>query len=307
MLSAMTRPGALILVVGLVATACTSSNAAPVPIPVAPTTTLAPITTLAPVTSTTTPPPQTTTTTTVPPAENECTVLATTAVEGYAQGCTVLDIEVLAAEEVDAEAIVQAADRTFNMLVFRPEYAPAIAAFPIGIRVMGSGQRIMELPEFDEIYFHHPGFDWQYLGRSFPGTEIIPFAAGAEENLLCSEEDRYEGEDVFIREFAITIRRFAMGAVDTSTSEAIEQAYAVAIAEGKWKNTLAEINSEQYWAEGVQSYFDANLEDNAEEREPISSHNHVNTRDELRTYDRPLFEIASSVFGDTEWRPSCST
>jgi len=267
-------------------------------------TTLTAVTTLAAVTSTTTPPPETTTTTPIP--ENECTITPTNAVEGYATGCTVLDIEVLAFEEVDVEAIFQVADRAYNMLIFRPEYAAAIAAFPIGIRVMGSSQRIMDLPEFDEIYFHHPGFDWRYLGRSFPGTENIPYAAGAEENLLCSDEDQYEGEDAFIREFAITIRRFAMAEVDASTSEAIEQAYAVAIAEGKWKNTLAEINSEQYWAEGVQSYFDANLEDNAEEREPISSHNQVNTRDELRSYDRALFEIASSVFGNTEWRPSCS-
>jgi hypothetical protein len=307
MLSAMLRVGAIVVVAGLVATACTASDAVPVPTSASPATTLTAVTTLAPVASTTTPPPETTTTITAPIPENECTVAPTSAVEGYAQGCTVLGIEVLAAEEVDAKAVSEVADRTYNMLVFRPEYAPAITAFPIGIRVMGSSQRIMELPEFDEIYFHHPGFDWRYLGRSFPGTANIPFAAGAEENLLCSKEDRYEGEDAFIREFAITIRRFAMESVDASTSEAIEQAYAVAIAEGKWKNTLAEINSEQYWAEGVQSYFDANLEDNAEEREPISSHNQVNTRDELRSYDRALFEIASSVFGDTEWRPSCST
>jgi hypothetical protein len=110
-----------------------------------------------------------------------------------------------------------------------------------------------------------------------------------------------------MRDFAITIRRFAMDIVDESTSAAIEQAYGVAIAEGKWQNTLAEINSEQYWAEGVQSFFDAHLEDNAEEREPISSHNHVNTRDELRAYDRALYEIALSVFGDTDWRPACSS
>jgi hypothetical protein len=279
MLSAMSRVWVIVFVAGLVATACTPSDAASVATTDAPTTTLTPVTTLAPVTSTTAPPPETTTTTTVPIPQNECTVTPLSSVEGYAQGCTVLGIEVLATEDFDAEAIVQAADRTFNMLAFRPEYAPAIAAFPIGIRIIGTDQRIMDLPEFEEIYFLHPGFDWRFLGRSFPGTKDIPFAAGAEENLMCSEEDRYEGEDMFIRDFAITIRRFAMEEVDASTSEAIEQAYAVAIVEGKWKNTLAEINSEQYWAEGVQSYFDANLEDNAEEREPISSHNHVNTRD----------------------------
>jgi len=302
----MSRFVIVAVVAALLAAACTPAESAPADTTVT-STTIAPVTTLAPPSTTTslTLPPETTTTTAPLPA-NECVVTPTTAVEGYTQGCRVLDIEVLAGEDVDPTAIDEVADRTYHMLVNRPEYAEAIAAFPIGIRVIGSSQRIMDLPEFEDIYFHHPGIDWRSLGRSFPGTEIIPFAAGAEENLLCSTEDRYEGEDNFMRDFAITIRRFAMEVVDESTSAAIDQAYAVAIAEGKWKNTLAEINSEQYWAEGVQSFFDANLEDNAEDREPISSHNHVNTRDELRTYDRALYQIAISVFGDIEWRPSCS-
>lgn len=286
--------------------ACAPGGATPVSSTSVPTTTIVPITTLAPTSTTTTLTPETTTTTTtVPLPQNECEVTPTPAVEGYTQGCTVLGIEVLASEEVAAEAIDGLADRAYNMLVLRPEYAAAIAAFPIGIRVIGAEETINELPEFERIYFHHPGTDWRRLGRSFSGTEIIPYAAFSEENLLCLEDDRYAGEDIFLREFAITIRRYAMEAVDTATSQAIEQSYAVAIAEGKWQNTLAEINSEQYWAEGVQSFFDANLEDNAEDREPISSHNHVNTRDELRTYDRSLWAIAISVFGDTAWRPTC--
>ncbi len=303
----MSRTAPALAAIALLAAACTPAESAPAESTV-PTTTVASVTTLAPVSTTTTSstlPPETTTTTAALP-DNECAVSPTTAVEGYSQGCTALGIEILAAEEVDAAAIEGIADRVYNMLVLRPEYATAVADRPIGIRVIGADQRIMDLPEFERIYFHHPGTDWRRLGRSFPGTEIIPFAAGAEENLLCSDDDRYEGEDMFLRDFAITIRRFAMNEFDPSTSEAIEQSYAVAIAEGKWQNTLAEINSDQYWAEGVQSFFDANLEDNAEDREPISSHNHVNTREELHTYDRSLWAIAVSVFGDTEWRPACS-
>ena len=304
----MSRFAPALVAIALLGAACTPSDAAPTETTVL-STTIAPVTTLAPAISSTTTssalPPETTTTTQARP-EYDCEVTPKSGIEGYTQGCTILGLEILAAEDVTAEAIREMAARTYQMLVNRPEYAESIASFPIGLRVVGSGQRIMDLPEFEGIYFHHPGIDWRFLGRSFPGTEIIPFAAGAEENLLCSTEDRYEGEDNFMRDFAITIRRFAMDAIDESTSTAIDQAYAVAVAEGKWQNTLAEINSEQYWAEGVQSFFDANLEDNAEDREPISSHNHVNTRNELRTYDRALYQIAISVFGDTDWRPSCS-
>ena len=302
----MSRTALALVAVAILTAACTPAESSPADTTT--TTTIAAVTTLPTATSstTTTTVPPDTTTTTAPPPENECVVSPNSTVDGYTQGCTVLGLEVLAAEQVDPEAIDGLADRVYNMLVNRPAYAPSIAAYPIGIRVIGASQRIMDLPEFEDIYFHHPGIDWRFLGRSFPGTDEIPFAAGAEENLLCSTEDRYQGEDNFLRDFAITIRRFAMNVIDESTSTAIEQAYAVAIAEGKYQNTLAEINSEQYWAEGVQSFFDANLEDNAEDREPISSHNHVNTRAELRDYDRALYEIAVSVFGDTEWRPACS-
>ncbi len=303
----MLRTGAIVVIAALVAAACTPSDASPPDTADTSTTTIASITTLPPATTTTTVAPTTTTTsTTIPLPENDCEVTPVTDSEDYGQGCTVLGIEILAAEEIDPAAVTDLADRAYNLLVQRPEYAQAIATYPIGIRVIGTGQQIDELPEFEEIYFHHPGFDWRRAGRTFPGTEIIPFAAGAEENLLCSDDDRYVGEDMFLKDFAITIRRFAMDAVDTSTSQAIEQAYGVAIAEGKWVNTLAEIDSDQYWSEGVQSYFDANLEDLTEEREPNSSHNHVNTRDELREYDPFLWSIASSVFGETEWRPSCA-
>ena len=304
----MSRTALSLVVVALLAAACTPSDAAPTETTV-PSTTIVPVTTLATATTSTTTsstlPSETTTTTDAPP-EYDCEVTLKSAIKGYTQGCTILGLDILAADEVESEAIRELAARAYQMLVNRPEYATSIATFPIGARVIGAHQRIMDLPEFEDIYFHHPGTDWRNLGRSFPGTEILPFAAGAEENLLCSTEDRYEGEDMFVRDFAITIRRFAMNIIDESTSTAIEQAYAVAIAEGKYQNTLAEINSEQYWAEGVQSFFDANLEDNAEDREPISSHNHVDTRDELRDYDRALYEIAISVFGETEWRPACS-
>jgi len=301
----MSRTSVAAIAVALLAVACTPAESAPAETTVT-STTVAPVTTLAPTSTTTTQPPETTTTTTtVPLPENECEVAPASAVEGYAQGCTVLGLEVLAAEEVDPAAIDGLADRAFNMLVNSPLYAEAIAGYPIGIRVIGADQTINKLPEFDKIYVQHPGTDWRRLGRSFAGTQVIPYAAFSEENLLCSEDDVYAGEDIFLREFAITIRRYAMDAVDSATSQAIEQSYAVAIAEGKWQNTLAEINSEQYWAEGVQSFFDANLENSDEEREPISSHNHVNTRDELRTYDRSLWAITMSVFGDTNWRPTC--
>lgn len=291
-----------IIALGIAAAACTGTSATPTS--TTSTTAPAPVTTLAPPSTSTTIVETTTTTTTVPRPTNDCVVSARTAVEGYTQGCDVLGMEILAGEAVDPTAIEQVADRIYNMLIERPDLNAALIAAGVNARVIGSDQRLPSLPEFADVYDLYPGTDWTRVARSFPGTDVIPIVAGGEENLLCFADDRYAGEDPFIRDMAMAIRRLAMFSVDPATSARIEQAYGTAIAQGLWVNTLAEIDSDQYWVEGVQSYFDINLEE-PDDRPPNASHNQVDTRAELKTYDPRLYDIARSVFGDTEWRPTC--
>jgi hypothetical protein len=64
---------------------------------------------------------------------------------------------------------------------------------------------------------------------------------------------------------------------------------------GLWKGKYASVNHHEYWAEGVQSWFDNN-------RENDHDHNHVNTREELVEYDAGLAELCREVFGNTELR-----
>jgi hypothetical protein len=61
---------------------------------------------------------------------------------------------------------------------------------------------------------------------------------------------------------------------------------------GLWKGKYASVNHHEYFAEGVQSWFDNN-------RENDHDHNHVNTRDELEKYDPGLAAICKEVFGQT--------
>jgi hypothetical protein len=256
-----------------------------------PTTTTIPSTTL----------PSTTTTTTLPQAD--CTVDGIgSADDFYRKTCEQNDIAIAAAASVDDMALQAAAARMAGLLAARPDLAESVANSIDGVAIIGRDQRLTDLPEFEDIYRIHPGTDWHRLGRSFPGTEEIPVAAGAEENLLCLETDRFEGEDMFVRDFGWTIRRFGIALVDHDLDRAIEAAYGRAIAADLWRNTVAEVNSDMYWAEGVQSFFDANNEE-IDEKDQI--HNHVDTRDELRAYDPFLYELLVKVFGETNWRPEC--
>jgi hypothetical protein len=220
----------------------------------------------------------------------------------YRKTCEQSNIAIVASESVEDIAMEAAATRMAGLLSERRDLADSVAASIDGVAVIGRDQRITDLPEFEDLYTIHPGTDWHRLGRSFPGTEEIPVAVGAEENLLCLESDRYEGENMFLRDFGWTIRRFGIAIVDHDLDRDIETAYGRAIAANLWLNTVAEVNSDMYWAEGVQSFFDANNEE-TDEKDQI--HNHVDTRDELRAYDPFLYELLARAFGETDWRPDC--
>jgi hypothetical protein len=69
---------------------------------------------------------------------------------------------------------------------------------------------------------------------------------------------------------------------------------------GLWKGKYASVNHHEYFAEGVQSWFDNN-------RENDHDHNHVNTRKELLEYDAGLAALCKEVFGETELRYTKAT
>ncbi len=266
------------------------------------TTTFALLTTTSSTALATTTTTTTTSTTTMLPT-SDCSVESIgTDDDFYRKTCEQSNMAIVASESVEDIAMEAAATRMAGLLSERRDLADSVAASIDGVAVIGRDQRITDLPEFEDLYTIHPGTDWHRLGRSFPGTEEIPVAVGAEENLLCLESDRYEGEDMFLRDFGWTIRRFGIAIVDHDLDRDIEMAYGRAIAANLWVDTVAEVNSDMYWAEGVQSFFDANNEE-TDEKDQI--HNHVDTRDELRAYDPFLYELLVRAFGETDWRPDC--
>ena len=78
----------------------------------------------------------------------------------------------------------------------------------------------------------------------------------------------------------------------------LDAAYEEAQSAGLWKGTYAGENPEEYWAEGVQSWFGLN-------DPPGLLHNNINTRSELDTYDPTLSGLIREVFGDTTVVSSC--
>ena len=69
----------------------------------------------------------------------------------------------------------------------------------------------------------------------------------------------------------------------------------VLIVFGGEKQCYAGTNKAEYFAEGVQCWFDTN-------RTMDHDHNQIHTRDQLKSYDPGLAKLCEQVLGDSEWR-----
>ena len=81
--------------------------------------------------------------------------------------------------------------------------------------------------------------------------------------------------------------------VDPTDDLGCKTAYCAAIQNGLVEGQICRDLSHEYFAEGVQSWFSNN-------RENDHDHNHVNTRAELIEYDPELAALCREVFGDTK-------
>ena len=179
-----------------------------------------------------------------------------------------------------------------HMLDGRNDILEAMADQKVRLAVMAWNEYTTDIPEHAHL---EPAVYWDRRARGLGATPEAPAVSGAEENLLGHPGDPYAAENILIHELAHAIHGMGLNRVDPTFDGRLRAAWTAAREAGLWAGTYAVTNPEEYWAEGVQSWFDDN-------RENDSLHNHVNTREELRTYDPTLAALVEEVFGDREWR-----
>lgn len=135
--------------------------------------------------------------------------------------------------------------------------------------------------------------------RGLGATISVPTGSNAEENVLCDSNDRYRGECIMIHEFAHTMSELSgnstfLSRLNTAYDESVNK-------NKKWGNTYAATNVQEYFAEGVQDWFDCNAYSNPSN----GIHNDINTRDKLKTYDPTLYRIIGEFFRETPLKYSC--
>lgn len=221
--------------------------------------------------------------------------------EFYAQRIDAHGYPIVASAAVSPFALSEAAHLVDLMLAQRPDVREAMIKSGARLSIIAWNEFTTDQPEWRWLTKNRvadfPAIDprdyYDARARGMGGSETDPFCSCAEENLLGYAGDPYSAENILIHEFAHNIHLRGMVNVDPTFDARVQAAYDAAMREGLWKGKYAAVNHHEYFAEGVQSWFDDNREDDHD-------HNHVDTRAELVAYDPRLAALCREVFGDTE-------
>ncbi|MCY4398322.1 MAG: hypothetical protein OXE96_03115 [Gemmatimonadetes bacterium] len=207
-------------------------------------------------------------------------------------------IPVISSENVEDRALLVAKEIVEQMLAHREDVHAAMVTHGAYVGIMSRDEVTTDIPEHSHLA-NDPDVDWNQRARGLGGTPANPITTAGEENLLCLVADRYRGESILVHEFAHAVHLIGIDMVEPTIHDELQQLYEAALSEGLWSDTYAAANRLEYWAEGVQSWFDVNQDPQA------GVHNHVDTRVELKDYDPPLAAVVERFMGDASWRPEC--
>lgn len=208
----------------------------------------------------------------------------------YAKYVDVNGYPIVSSAKVDDYALKEAAFLVDMMLAERPDLRRVMAASGSRLIVMAHDELTTDIPEHSHL---SPKEYWDARARGLGGSREDAVCSCGEENLLGFEGDPYATENILIHEFAHNIHLRGMVNLDPTFDDRLKQTYERAMAQGLWQTKYASTNHAEYFAEGVQSWFNNN-------RQPDHDHNHVDTREELREYDPGLASMCEEVFGKTE-------
>jgi alpha-glucosidase len=198
-------------------------------------------------------------------------------------------LPILSSKKVSDAALLEARHLIGRMLANRDDLCKAMVKNRVQFVVMAPTEMTTDVPEQRNMT---PKDYWDKRARGLGGR----VTSCGEENLLNLRGDRYRNENILIHEFSHAIHSHGLRGIDRKFDARLKATFARAKDAGLWKDTYAATNAAEYWAEGVQSYFDCNAPPNR------GVHNDVNTREKLKKFDPALFELIDEVFKQSTFR-----
>lgn len=245
---------------------------------------------------------------TTPPASLNCDPF-------YKKYVRARGLPILSSEKVSDEALLEANYLIRHMFAYRHDILKAMIEAGLRFVVVGVNEKFADVPEYKDLENQER---WDKPIRVLRCTPKRLIISCGEENLLNYPGDCYAGESILIREFAHALhvitgyraidkefdnkpkQQYEIGLkrIDKEFDNKLKHLYEKALEKGLWKGTYAVEDHGEYWSEGVQSWFDAN-------RQNDNGHNHVNTRELFEAYDPDLAKLIAEVFRHTvrvDWR-----
>jgi predicted metalloprotease with PDZ domain len=190
---------------------------------------------------------------------------------------------ILSSAKVSDAALLEARHLIDRLLHEREDILKAMIRAGCRFMVMAPTEMTTDVPEqrhMDKAY-------WDRRARGLGGK----LSSCGEENLLNLKGDRYRQENILIHEFNHAVHRFGLGGVDPTFDRRLRETYKKAMAKELWKGTYVATNPGEYWAEGVQAYFDC-----------MRPQFGANSREKLQKYDADLFALVDEVYKQSKFR-----
>ena len=147
---------------------------------------------------------------------------------------------------------------------------------------------------------------WGYRARGLAGGSV----SCGEENVLCFFGDPWQGENIFIHEFAHGLQGVIAG-IDEQFNARFEALYDKAKQSGRFRGYAIEGGPGEFWAEGVQAWFNCNGtirpkcgggQSSFEVLGPRGEHLcHIATRRQLKTHLPEYAELLDDSFRQNQW------
>src|SRR5262245_52446631 len=184
---------------------------------------------------------------------------------------------ILSSAKVSDAGLLEARYLIDRLLGEREDILKAMIKRGCRFMVMAPTEMTTDVPEQRHMK-NDPKTNWDQRARGLGGK----LSSCGEENLLTLPHDRYSRENILIHEFNHAIHQQGLREVDPTFAPRLQASYRKAMDQGKWKGMYSATNPAEYWAEGVQAYFDT--------MRPQYVHN---TREKLKAFDEDLYNLVN--------------
>jgi hypothetical protein len=228
------------------------------------------------------------------------------------------EFPVLGSKQVRDEALLKANDIIRKLFAYRHDILKALIADGARLVVLGRHEKLSDLPEFKDAK-GQAGFDEvRYLDYT-PSRKLMVVA---EENVLGLPAEPFTGRCMVISVFARALYQVTglrpvdpsfekqrskqqyelrVKRLDIEFDNRLKKIYEEALSKGLWQGTAAARDRAEYWAAGVEAYFDAA----GEGQPPNLADRPITTREALQAYDPDLYALVDETMaykGHVDWR-----